>query len=228
MSHKYIKNFLAALLLCTSFISGRGLAVYANVSADSMPCTIVLDAGHGGDDPGKIGINGALEKDINLSITLKLKQLLENKGYNVVLTREDSNDLSSENASNHKREDMSKRVEIMSNSDAAITVSIHQNSFPNESVYGPQVFYYSSSADSKELASVVLASLDETLSITESRGIKADDSYYLLKKSPTPTIIVECGFLSNYDEACALTTDSYQDKIARGIYLGIYEYLSNT
>ena len=82
-------------------------------------------------------------------------------------------------------------------------------------------------ADSKELASVVLASLDETLSITESRGIKADDSYYLLKKSPTPTIIVECGFLSNYDEACALTTDSYQDKIARGIYLGICEYLSD-
>ncbi len=227
MSHKYIKNFLVALLLCTSFISGRGLAVYGSDSTDSKACTIVLDAGHGGDDPGKIGINGALEKDINLSITLKLKQLLENKGYNVVLTREDSNDLSSENASNHKREDMNKRVDIMSNSDAAITVSIHQNSFTDESVYGPQVFYYASSDDSMELASVVLSSLDETLAMTESRGIKANDSYYLLKKSPTPTIIVECGFLSNYNEADALTTDSYQNKIARGIYLGICEYLSN-
>ena len=225
MSHKYIKNFLVALLLCTSFISGRGLAVYASDSADSKPCTIVLDAGHGGDDPGKIGINGALEKDINLSITLKLKQLLENKGYNVVLTREDSNDLSSEDASNHKREDMNKRVEIMSNSDAAITVSIHQNSFTNESVYGPQVFYYASSADSKELASVVLASLDETLSMTESRGIKANDSYYLLKKTPTPTVIVECGFLSNQTEADLLLTEDYQNKLAHAIYLGILSYL---
>ncbi len=227
MSHKYIKNFLVVLLLCTSFIFGRGLAVYGNDSTSAKPCTIVLDAGHGGDDPGKIGINGALEKDINLSITLKLKQLLENKGYNVVLTREDSNDLSSEDASNHKREDMKKRVQIMSDSDAAITVSIHQNSFTDESVHGPQVFYYASSSDSMELATVVLSSLDKTLSMTESRGIKANDSYYLLKKSPTPTIIVECGFLSNYNEADALTTDSYQNKIARGIYLGICEYLSN-
>ena len=226
MSHKYIKNFLAALLLCTSFISGRGLAVYANVSADSMPCTIVLDAGHGGDDPGKIGINGALEKDINLSITLKLKQLLENKGYNVVLTREDSNDLSSENASNHKREDMSKRVEIMSNSDAAITVSIHQNSYPEEYVHGAQVFYYEGSVEGQELADKIQKRLIEGADPGNKRQIKANSSYYLLKKTKIPIVIVECGFLSNRTEAEALCSDEYQDRIAWEITLGILQYLN--
>ena len=225
MSHKYIKNFLAALLLCTSFISGRGLAVYANVSADSMPSTIVLDAGHGGDDPGKIGINGALEKDINLSITLKLKQLLENKGYNVVLTREDSNDLSSENASNHKREDMSKRVEIMSNSDAAITVSIHQNSYPSSEISGAQVFYYTQSQKGKELAECIQAELIRQLAPANRRQAKANDSYYLLKKTSSPTVIVECGFLSNPTEADLLCDPDYQDLVVSAIYSGVRAYL---
>ena len=224
MSRKYVKKILVAFLLCFSFFCGRGLAVYGHTSS---ACTIILDAGHGGIDPGKIGTNGALEKDINLSITFKLKQLLENKGYNVVLTREDSNDLSSEDATNHKREDMNNRSDIISNSNAALTVSIHQNSFPDESVHGPQVFYYESSGASELLASTVLATLEESLSVTESRGIKKNSDYYILKKSPTPTIIVECGFLSNPSEADCLITDSYQNKIARGIYLGICEYLSN-
>lgn len=224
MSYKYVKKILVAFLLCFSFFCGRCLAVYGHTSS---ACTIILDAGHGGIDPGKIGTNGALEKDINLSITLKLKQLLENKGYNVVLTREDSNDLSSEDATNHKREDMNNRIDIISNSNATLTVSIHQNSFPDESVHGPQVFYYESSGASELLASTVLATLEESLSVTESRGIKKNSDYYILKKSPTPTIIVECGFLSNPSEADCLITDSYQNKIARGIYLGICDYLSN-
>ena len=224
MSRKYVKKILVAFLLCFSFFCGRGLAVYGHTSS---ACTIILDAGHGGIDPGKIGTNGALEKDINLSITLKLKQLLENKGYNVVLTRKDSNDLSSEDAANHKREDMNNRIDIISNSNAALTVSIHQNSFPDESVHGPQVFYYSDSEDSKELATIVQNEIDESLEVDKSRGIKSNSDYYLLKKSPTPTIIVECGFLSNPTEAQLLSDDSYQDKIARGIYLGICDYLSN-
>lgn len=222
MSRTIFRNLLIALILCASFFLGRGLAVYGH---DSKTYTIVLDAGHGGIDPGKVGVNGALEKDINLEIVLKLKALLENKGFKVILTRENSNDLSSEDATNHKNEDLKNRISIISSSDAVLTVSIHQNSFPDESVHGPQVFYYETSSDSETIAQTVLSSLESTLKITKSRGVKENTDYYLLKKSPTPTIIVECGFLSNPSEADALTTDSYQNKIARGIYLGICEYL---
>jgi N-acetylmuramoyl-L-alanine amidase len=107
--------------------------------------TIVLDAGHGGRDPGKVGINGAEEKKINLSIALKLKELLDQNDINVILTREDDNGLYSENDRNRKQADMRKRVEIINNSDAVAVISIHQNSFPQEDQKGAQVFYYSHS-----------------------------------------------------------------------------------
>ena len=225
MSHKYIKNFLTALLLCTSFISGRGLAVYANVSADSMPCTIVLDAGHGGDDPGKIGINGALEKDINLQISSTLKTLLKNRGYNVIMTRYDDNDLSSENSKHTKVDDLAKRVSIMSQDDVSLVVSIHQNSFQNTTSCGPQVFYYEKSKEGKALASHILNSMNNSLDISDPRTIKSNLDYYILKNSTAPAVIVECGFLSNPTETKLLSDEHYQLKLCRSIYLGIINYL---
>ena len=166
-----------------------------------------------------------LEKDLNLAIVYKLKELFENKGFTVVLTRTDDDDLSSENSTNHKMEDLTKRVDIIKKHHADLVVSIHQNSFTDTSSCGPQVFYYGASEESKTLAIQLQNALDEALEVSDSRGIKCNNGYYIFKNSPAPIVIVECGFLSNSNEADLLATDAYQSKLARTIYEGVCRYL---
>lgn len=181
---------------------------------------------HGGIDPGKISASGIEEKDINLSIALYLKQLFENHGYNVVMTRTTDCDLSSKNSKHPKTEDLSKRTALMSQNNVAASVSIHQNSFEDSSSYGPQVFYFYSSASGKALAGSVLSALNASLGIKQPRQIKANKDYFILKKSTSPSVIVECGFLSNPDETLLLSDKTYQKKLAQAIYIGITDYLN--
>jgi N-acetylmuramoyl-L-alanine amidase len=135
--------------------------------------------------------------------------------------------LAEEGASNQKREDMVGRVKVIEEADPVFTISIHQNSFSNASAYGPQVFYYSESRQGKEIAAVLQEKLDEILETEHPRSTKANSEYYLLKKTPTPTVIVECGFLSNEREAELLVDELYQDKVARAIYFGVCSYLES-
>lgn len=200
-------------------------AVSGNAKTVNERC-IVVDAGHGGDDPGKIGINGTLEKDINLIIALKLKDLLESQGYEVIMTRETGDGLYQPGTKNMKVEDMQKRCSIISEAMPVFTVSIHQNSYPEEYVKGPQVFYYGQSKDGEQLAKKIQNSLIARLAPENHRAEKANESYYLLKKTPTPTVIVECGFLSNSEEAELLNTEDYQDKVAWAVMMGIMQYLN--
>ncbi len=188
--------------------------------------TIVIDPGHGGPDPGKVGINQALEKDINLSVSLKLKELLESCQTKVIITRTEDRCLGDEASSNQKREDMRKRVEIINGSNADFAVSIHQNSFQQESSKGAQVFYHASSAQGQSLADSIQQSLIENADPENHRAAKANDTYYLLKKSTCPLVIVECGFLSNSAEAEKLCTDDYQNTLARAIVTGIADYFN--
>lgn len=187
--------------------------------------TIIVDAGHGGRDPGKIGVNDALEKDINLQIALKLKKHLEDSNYNVIMTREDDRGLYSEGDGNKKATDLQKRVEIINNSDAVLAISIHQNSFTQESSKGAQVFYYTSSEKSERFANIMQEQIKESLQDGNTRQAKANESYYMLKKTRCPIIIVECGFLSNYKEAELLITQDYQEKMAEAICLGLNTYI---
>ncbi len=187
---------------------------------------IVIDAGHGGDDPGKIGINGTLEKDINLIIAHKLKTLLESQGYEVVMTRSTGEGLYQPGTRNMKVEDMQKRCGIITEAMPIFTVSIHQNSYPQEYVKGAQVFYFGQSKEGEELAKKIQNSLVAHLDPENHRVEKANESYYLLKKTPTPTVIVECGFLSNREEAELLKTEDYQDKVAWAVMMGILQYLN--
>ena len=187
---------------------------------------IVIDAGHGGDDPGKIGINGTLEKDINLNIAHKLKILLESQGYKVIMTRETGDGLYQPGTKNMKVEDMHNRCEIITKAMPVFTVSIHQNSYPEEYVKGAQVFYYGQSKEGEALAKKIQNSLVACLDPENHRVEKANESYYLLKKTPTPTVIVECGFLSNSEEAKLLNTEEYQDKVAWAVMMGIMQYLN--
>ena len=189
------------------------------------PC-VVIDAGHGGDDPGKIGINGAKEKDVNLSIARRVKDYLEKEDIRVVMTRETEDGLYDADASHKKVQDMKRRIAVIEETAPDLTVSIHQNSYPEEYVHGAQVFYYEGSMEGQELAEKIQKRLIEGADSGNKRQIKANSSYYLLKKTKIPIVIVECGFLSNRTEAEALCSDEYQDRIAWEITLGILQYLN--
>lgn len=217
---------MSLCLLAAAFILAKqgAVLVQSEKTAREKIC-IVVDAGHGGSDPGKVGINGALEKDINLSIALKLKDLLEQREISVVLTRDSDVGLSPADATNKKAADMQKRCQIIADANPAFTVSIHQNSYTTEDIKGAQVFYYGQSENGKRLADVLQEHLISEVDPQNTRVAKANESYYLLKKTPTPTVIVECGFLSNQSEADLLLTEDYQSKLAHAIYLGILSYL---
>lgn len=185
---------------------------------------IVIDAGHGGFDPGKVGIHNEQEKEINLKIALKLKKVLEKNNFKVIMTREDDRGLYKEGDSNRKRTDMQKRVEIVNTSGAMLAISIHQNSYPEESIKGAQVFYHGASEESKKIAGKIQEKIKETINDGNKRMEKANESYYMLKKTNCPIVIVECGFLSNGVEAQLLTDEAYQEKMACAIQLGIEAY----
>lgn len=222
--------FMGVLILCCAFALGREVARYTGAKAvrveEKRPC-VVIDAGHGGDDPGKVGINKALEKDLNLKIAQRLRTLLEAQDIEVVMTRETKEGLYDANASNKKVQDMKRRIAIIDEARPVITVSIHQNSYQEEYVHGAQVFYYKDSTAGKALAETLQDCLIKMVDPENTRVAKANDSYYLLKKTDTPIVIVECGFLSNYVEAEKLCTEEYQEKIAWAVHMGILKYLNS-
>lgn len=227
MKKKFEILMIACLFASSFFLARAGAALVSSKTADhSKPC-IVLDAGHGGADPGKVGNDDILEKDINLAIVYKLKTLFENKGFHVVLTRTDDNALADDNAKNMKVEDMRNRVALITEAMPLMTISIHQNSFPDSSICGPQVFFYDQSEESRSIAETLQNSLNTIIDPPKPRSFKSNNDYYILKKTPTPTVIVECGFLSNETEAAQLTDEVYQEKLARAIYWGTCEYLTN-
>ena len=176
--------------------------------ADSTKRTVVLDSGHGGFDPGKESSDGILEKHINLAIAERLKELLEKEGIRVVMTRTDDNGLYTESDSNKKIADMKKRCAIIDAAKADIVVSIHQNSYQSPEVKGAQVFYYKHSEN--------------------KRQEKEDSTYYMLLHTGAPTVIAECGFLSNPQEAALLNTAEYRQKVAEALCKGILEYFTST
>ena len=182
----------------------------------------------GGIDPGKVGINDALEKDINLSIALKLKKYLEQQDIRVVMTRETDMGLYEESDSNKKVRDMKNRLAIMEEIKPELVISIHQNSYPEESVSGMQVFYYETSTEGKRLAEIMQQTMIVSLKPQKERTAKANDTYYLLKKTSAPIVIVECGFLSNRAEAELLVSSDYQEKMAWAIHMGVLRYLNQS
>lgn len=180
---------------------------------------IVLDSGHGGFDPGKIGINGALEKEVNLKIAKKVELCLKKQGYTVIMTRENDNSLA-----DSKVEDLKARVSLINDKKPLVAVSIHQNSYSQESIHGAQVFYYTHSKNGEKAAKILQEAMLDVDS-DNSRQAKKNDTYYLLKKTKIPTVIVECGFLSNQNEADLLITDEYQEKMAEAVAKGIHKYI---
>ncbi|HBA97105.1 MAG TPA: hypothetical protein DCZ23_03255 [Lachnospiraceae bacterium] len=222
------------MTVCVLFIAGiityiTAKDMFKEVSVkNSKKYKVLIDSGHGGIDPGKVGVNGAYEKDINLSISLFLMDILKDKGCEVIMTRDTDTGLYSESDSNKKAADLKKRVELMNSENPDAIVSIHQNSFTQESSKGAQVFYQSSSAEGKKFADIMQQQLALKLDETNKRVAKPDSDYYILKNSTGVAIIVECGFLSNSEEAQLLVTKEYQEKVAGVVAEGIISYLETT
>ena len=219
------------LLLCffSVFAAEPVLSVFGSrlvTSKESYP-TILLDAGHGGKDPGKVSEQGTLEKDINLAITLKVKQLLSQHPVNVILTRDKDTDLSTSDT-NHKVSDLENRIKLIREHSPVLAISIHQNSYPDPSVVGAQCFYHKESESGKELARLLQNQIVTSTAQTKIREIKNNESYYILKHSPVTTAIVECGFLSSPKEEALLLSSEYQDRMAFAIHLGILQFLNNS
>lgn len=181
---------------------------------------VILDAGHGGIDVGKTGVNGEKEKDINLEISKKIKRFLSDSNVSVKMTREGD-----ERLADSQREDLKARTDIM-NGGALLAVSIHQNSYRDPAVSGAQVFYYTGSEEGRTAAGMIQAELN-ALAPDNEKEIRANDSYYILKNTRIPTVIVECGFLSSYTEAEKLVDDEYQNRIAEAVSEGILQYITD-
>lgn len=221
-----IELAITVLLLAGLVFASRKVSRY--VAGDNVKEVagnkVVVDAGHGGSDPGKIGINGLEEKEANLAIAQYVEELLKKEKIEVVMTREKDEMLASDGGEKTKIGDMKMRVEQINKEKPILAVSIHQNSYPQEEIKGAQVFYYTHSDEGKKAAEIMqesLLSLDET----NHRQAKANDTYYLLKRTERPTIIVECGFLSNTKEAELLKQDDYRKKVAEAIVAGIKAYM---
>ena len=191
--------------------------LYCNKAGMQRKPVVVIDAGHGGNDPGKIGVDNIKEKDVNLQIALCLKAQLQVRGVKVILTRNTDVCLATEGAVNKKVSDMHNRVSLINASGADYMISIHQNSYPEAEISGPQVFYYGASEKSKELAETIQARLIADLQPPKEREIKTGNDLYILKNSRCPGVIVECGFLSNPAECEKLRTAEYQQRVAGAI-----------
>ena len=213
------------VLACTILLFTSGVKNVLPASGSVEKKVILIDAGHGGDDPGKIGINQAKEKDINLAITEKVKKCLEKEKITAELTRKEDKGLGTTGDGSKKTEDMQSRVRMINETKPVLTVSIHQNSYEDPEIHGAQVFYYEGSKEGKMLAELLQKSLIDNVDPQNHRVAKANSGYYILKNTSAPTVIVECGFLSNPEEESLLISAAYQEKLVEALQKGICAYL---
>lgn len=200
----------------------------SEVSATDMGVKIVLDAGHGGIDGGVSGrVTGINESDINLSVVKKLESYLKDVGIAVVLTRSSDAGLYGVASSSLKRRDMEKRKEIILKAKPTLVLSVHMNYFPSSSRRGGQAFYNADGEGGKRLAESVQKSLNALYAdVKDYSALKGD--YYILNCSPYPTVIAECGFLSNPTDEALLITEEFQSELAYSLFTGIIGYLSES
>lgn len=207
--------------------SGGVTTVSATAPTDRI---VVLDAGHGGMDGGCSAQDGTVEKDINLNILLDLRDLLRVSGYTVEVTRDTDvsiHDSGVEGIANQKSSDMDNRLALFNQYDNAICISIHQNLFTDSKYSGAQMFYSDNNSRSETLANVLQNQFVEYLQPDNTREIKlCGKELFLCYFSENPTVMVECGFLSNPEEAEKLKTTEYQREVAFTIYSAINRYYS--
>ncbi len=193
--------------------------------------TVIIDAGHGGEDGGAIGIDGTVEKDINLSIALELNALLRAEGIPTRLTRSEDillYDKNSDYQGHKKSQDMAQRLKITEEYDNAIFISIHMNSFPQEKYKGLQVYYSTNSPNSAILAQKIQTLVANNIQLDNNRRIKPSESgIFLLECIHHPAVLVECGFLSNSEDCSNLNSPSYRSKLCFVLFVAICDYFQS-
>ncbi|MGQ7884392.1 N-acetylmuramoyl-L-alanine amidase CwlD [Paenibacillus sp. WC2504] len=229
--HSSLKLALSTLLVAlVVFIYAYELPATKTWSDWTLPLsgkTIALDAGHGGPDGGASSKEGVIEKDINLAITLQLRDYLQQAGALVVMTRETDTDLAdpgTKGYSKRKTEDLHNRADMINEKNADMFLSVHLNSIPSPKWKGAQTFYYTNNPNNSNLAALIQLELKRNLENTDRIAKPADKTVYLLKTLKIPSALVEVGFLSNPDEARLLADEKYQKMVAAAIYQGVLRF----
>lgn len=234
-----LSAILAAIAIClaAAFLIACLIPLFHSILSENDPAvnsvpenkTIILDPGHGGMDSGAVGVGGSYEKDLNLSLSLIMRDLLTAMGYHVVMTREDDRLLYSESVNLPKKsQDLKNRLVYQDQYPDALFVSIHMNKFPIEKYSGLQVYYSSNNSVSKDLAETVRGAVKQSLQTENNRQIKAATSaIYILDRIRIPAVLIECGFLSNYAEEALLQDVQYQKKLAAVLCSAIHSHLTD-
>lgn len=226
---KFSTVILTALFtyICVFCINGAFKEVItAGYSSNSDASVMVIDSGHGGIDAGTVGRDGALEKDINLSIAIKLSDFARASGFKARLIR-DGDYLFYKSGDDIKRSDLYNRLDFVNSVNNSVLISIHQNHYEDEREWGTQIWYSPNDSESSVLADAVLNSVKNNLQKSNNRSNKkSDNSYYLLYEAESPSIMIECGFMSNEEENKRLQGDLYQSEMAYSIMTGYADYLT--
>lgn len=228
-SVKIAVAFVVLFAMIFSFLFKRGLDIYDYEAASATEMIVILDAGHGGEDAGATGINGALEKDLNLSLVNIMGEMLVEKGFAVIYTRSEDKMLYEEweNIKGiRKISDLKNRCKIAKNYPNALFVSIHMNTFGDGKYSGLQVYYSPENKESEKMASSVQSCVKRELQPENHRNIKPGKDIYILENMDNTAILVECGFLSNPEEAEKLSQKEYQNMLSFSIICGIIEYMN--
>ena len=221
----------ALLALCIGFSGQLSKSDSTAGASPQKQFTVVLDPGHGGEDGGAVSKSGILEKDLNLAIAKRVESYLKKMGISVICTRSEDILLYDKNADYEGRKkmlDLAARLKIAKETENAVFVSIHMNSFPETQYSGLQVYYSGNDPRSSTLANLIQKRVREELQPTNSRKTKeATSSIYLLDRITSPAVLIECGFLSNAEECQKLSTEEYQDRLAEILAVAIADYVAS-
>lgn len=233
ISFRNIITVLICVVLCLCAVIGYD--VINNYKAASLSLTkkptVIIDAGHGGEDGGTVSESGVVEKDINLKIAEKLNNLFAKNGYNTVMIRKEDKliyDDGCNSIRSKKSSDLHNRLNIINENENSVLISIHQNHYTESKYYGAQVFYSGNNPKSEALAQCIQGNIVLTLQPENKRQIKKSGSeIFILNNAKVPAVMVECGFLSNHSEALLLNTEEYQDKMAECIFKATNLFIIN-
>lgn len=226
---KCLLSLMIAGVLCFTAYAIFALSSFADTFFKDKTLSVIVDAGHGVPDGGAVGIGGTVEQEINISIAKKLAEVLEGKNIGVIMTRTDESGIWTEKSDTireKKVEDMHNRLKIIKKSDADLFVSIHMNSFPSTSALGLRVFYSPAFSDIKPLAENIQVRMSDVTGAKTTVVKAADSTLFLMKNTPVPGVLVECGFLSNPQEEKNLNSEEYQARLAWAIADAIEKYYS--
>lgn len=219
---------VVSLFLFGTILGNKTVTVIAEQVPVPRKHTIIIDPGHGGEDGGAVSCTGQQESGINLNISLRFNDLIHLLGYQSRMTRKNDTAIytTGDTIIQKKTSDLKNRVAIVNSVPNSVLISIHQNDFPEKQYYGAQVFY-AKTEHSQELAELIQAQFLRSLNPGSTRQAKEGEGIYLLKKTQAPSVLVECGFLSNPEEEALLRTPDYQKKICCVLAAAVSDYLSS-